>query len=336
MKIIIPMAGKGKRMRPHTLTTAKPLIPVAGMPIVQRLVEDIVKVCGEAVSEIAYIIGPDFGAEVEQDLLRIAKSEGAEGTIYYQEEALGTAHAIWCAKASLKGKVVVAFADTLFKADFTMNASEEGVIWVHEIEDPSQFGVVTLDPQGFIDDFVEKPTKPISKLAIIGIYFFKDGERLKNAISHLIEHNIKEKGEFQLTNALSDLKSQGLKFVPGKVSEWLDCGNKNATLHTNRRILDYDTHNPRLISADAKIKNSVIISPCFIGSNVEIEHSIIGPHVSIGKGSRIYKAHIQNSIVQQEAKVESCSLNASIIGKHAAVQGSFSELNCSDYSDFTI
>lgn len=330
------MAGKGKRMRPHTLTTAKPLIPVAGMPIVQRLVEDVVKVCGEAVTEIAYIIGPDFGAEVEQDLLHIAKLKGAEGKIYYQQEALGTAHAIWCAKASLSGKVVVAFADTLFKADFTMNASEEGVIWVHEIDDPSQFGVVTLDAHGYIHDFVEKPTTPISKLAIIGIYFFKEGEQLKNAISHLIEHNIKEKGEFQLTNALAALKAQGVKFVPGKVSEWLDCGNKNATLHTNRRILDYDIDNARLLSADAKIKNTIIIPPCYIGSNVEIEHSIIGPHVSIGNGSKITKAHIQNSIIQKQATVLCCSLNASIIGNNATVKGSFAELNCSDYSEYSI
>src|SRR6188508_568709 len=159
MQIIIPMAGKGKRMRPHTLTTAKPLIPVGGKPIVQRLVEDITKVCGE---------------KVEQNLVKVAESQGAKGKIYYQEKALGTAHAIMCAKDSIKGKTVVAFADTLFKADFVMDTQQEGVIWVQKIEDPSQFGVVKIDAKGYIADFVEKPKEFVSDLAIIGIYYFKD------------------------------------------------------------------------------------------------------------------------------------------------------------------
>ena len=154
MKIIIPMAGKGKRMRPHTLTVPKPLIKVAGKPIVQRLVEDITKVCGEKVDEIAFIIGADFGKEVEAHLIKIAEEQGAKGTICYQEKALGTAHAIMCAKDSITGKTVVAFADTLFKADFVMDTNQEGVIWVQGIEDPSQFGVVKLNDAGVITYFV--------------------------------------------------------------------------------------------------------------------------------------------------------------------------------------
>jgi len=179
MKIIIPMAGKGKRMRPHTLTVPKPLINVAGKPIVQRLVEDITKVCGEKVDEIAFIIGPDFGKEVEENLIKIAQSQGAKGTICYQEKALGTAHAIMCAKESISGKTVVAFADTLFKADFVMDTNQEGVIWVQGIEDPRQFGVVKVNEAGVITDFVEKPETFVSNLAIIGIYYFKDGDNLK-------------------------------------------------------------------------------------------------------------------------------------------------------------
>ena len=136
MKIIIPMAGMGKRMRPHTLTVPKPLIHVAGKPIVQKLVEDITKVCGEKVEEIAFIIGADFGKEVEENLIKIAESQGAKGTICYQDKALGTAHAIMCAKDSITGKTVVAFADTLFKADFVMDTNQEGVIWVQKIKDP--------------------------------------------------------------------------------------------------------------------------------------------------------------------------------------------------------
>ncbi|MFQ3575583.1 MAG: nucleotidyltransferase family protein, partial [Cytophagales bacterium] len=167
MKIIIPMAGMGKRMRPHTLTVPKPLVPIAGKAIVHRLVEDIVKVCGEPVEEVAFIIG-NFGKEVEDRLIGIASQVGAKGSIYYQHEALGTAHAIYCAEKSLSGKVVVAFADTLFKADFKLDSSEEGIIWVQKVEDPRPFGVVKIGNDGSITDFVEKPENFVSDLAIIG------------------------------------------------------------------------------------------------------------------------------------------------------------------------
>src|SRR5436190_18391478 len=199
MKIIIPMAGMGKRMRPHTLTVPKPLIPVAGKPIVQWLVEDIIKVCKEKVSEIAFVIG-DFGKETEEKLLEIARAEGAQGSIHYQEEALGTAHAILCAKAALKDKVIIAFADTLFRADFAMDEEQDGIIWVNRIEDPRAFGVVKVNDQNIITDFVEKPQEFVSDLAIIGIYYFKDGEMLRAEMQYLIDNNIREKGEFQLTN----------------------------------------------------------------------------------------------------------------------------------------
>jgi len=182
MKIIIPMAGMGKRMRPHTLTVPKPLVPIAGKAIVHRLVEDIAKVCGEKIEEVAFIIG-DFGKETEQRLIKIAESVGAKGSIYYQREALGTAHAIYCAKESLGGKVVVAFADTLFKADFTLDTSNEGIIWVQKVEDPRPFGVVKLNDKNEITDFVEKPEHFVSDLAIIGIYYFQDGENLKKRTS---------------------------------------------------------------------------------------------------------------------------------------------------------
>ena len=229
MRIIIPMAGMGKRLRPHTLTVPKPLIPVAGKSIVQWLAEDITKVCKEKVEEIAYVIG-DFGKEVEEQLLNIATNLGAKGSIYYQDEPLGTAHAILCAKDALKGKTIIAFADTLFRAEFTIDESKEGIIWVNKIEDPRMFGVVKVNDKGVITDFIEKPKTFVSDLAIIGIYYFKDGENLKKELQHLIDNNIREKGEYQLTNALENMKSKGVEFIPGKVIEWLDCGNKDATV----------------------------------------------------------------------------------------------------------
>jgi glucose-1-phosphate thymidylyltransferase len=326
------MAGKGKRMRPHTLTVPKPLINVAGIPIVQRLVEDITKVCGEKVEEIAFIIGPDFGKEVEENLIKIAESQGAKGTICYQEKALGTAHAIMCAKESITGKTVVAFADTLFKADFVMDTNQEGVIWVQAIEDPRQFGVVKVNESGVITDFVEKPETFVSNLAIIGIYYFKDGDNLKKELQYLLDNDIKEKGEYQLTNALENMKQKGIKFTPGKVSEWLDCGNKDATVYTNQRVLEFDKNSPRLKGKNITTENSLIIEPCFIGDNVKIINSIIGPHVSIGAGSQLSNVLISNSIIQASTKLSNSVVSNSMIGEGAEVKGKSMDLSVSDYT----
>lgn len=332
MQIIIPMAGKGKRMRPHTLTTAKPLIPVAGQPVVQRLVEDITRVCGEKVKEIAFVISPDFGREVEEDLVRVAQQQGARGTIRYQEKALGTAHAIMCAADALHGKTVIAFADTLFKADFVMDTSHDGVIWVQKIADPSQFGVVQLHADGHITGFVEKPKTFVSDLAIIGIYYFKDGDALKKELQYLLDNDITDKGEFQLTNALENMKQKGVRFVPGQVTEWLDCGNKNATVYTNRRVLEFDKGKPRLRGKNIKSTNSIVIEPCYIGDEVEITDSIVGPYASIGARSRIAGSIVRDSIVQQDAKVTGAIVSNSMLGQGSETTGRPLDLSASDYT----
>jgi glucose-1-phosphate thymidylyltransferase len=336
MKIIIPMAGKGKRMRPHTLTVPKPLINVAGKPIVQRLVEDITKVCGEKVDEIAFIIGPDFGKDVEENLIKIANEQGAKGTICYQEKALGTAHAIMCAKDSISGKTVVAFADTLFKADFVMDTNQEGVIWVQGIDDPSQFGVVKLNDAGVITDFVEKPSTFVSNLAIIGIYYFKDGNNLKKELQYLLDNNITEKGEFQLTNALENMKQKGIAFTPGKVTEWLDCGNKDATVYTNQRVLEFDKGKAGLKGKQIVTENSLIIEPCFIGDNVVIKNSIIGPHASIGPGCTMTDVILRNSVVQANTKLSCINVHNSMIGEGAEVKGKALDISMSDYTTISI
>src|SRR5215204_5949109 len=155
MNIIIPMAGLGKRLRPHTLTTPKPLLPIAGKPIVHRLVEDIAKVCPEKIETIGFIVHPGFGKEVEESLKEIAREVGATGKIYYQKEALGISHALLFAKELFTGKVIVAFADTLFKADFKLDTSKDGIIWVQQVNDPSQFGVVRVNEKSEITELVE-------------------------------------------------------------------------------------------------------------------------------------------------------------------------------------
>jgi glucose-1-phosphate thymidylyltransferase len=330
MKIIVPMAGRGSRLRPHTLTVPKPLIAVAGKPIVERLVEDITKVCGEKVEEIAYIIG-DFGEQVERDLVAIAEGLGAKGTIYFQEEALGTAHAIYCAAPSLTGNLVVAFADTLFQADFTLDSGTDGIIWTKQIDDPSAFGVVKLNDSGEITDFVEKPETFVSDLAIIGIYYFKDGDMLREEIKYLLDNGIKEKGEYQLTNALENMKSKGIKFKPGTVIEWLDCGNKNATVYTNQRVLEI-TKEEKNIANSVKSQNSVIVPPCFIGENVHLLNAIVGPHVSIGENTVIENAVIKNSIVQKNSKVINAVVEDSMIGNNAEIEGAVLDLSIGDFT----
>jgi glucose-1-phosphate thymidylyltransferase len=330
MKIIVPMAGMGKRMRPHTLTVPKPLLPVAGKPIVQWLVEDITKVCKEKVEEIAFVIG-NFGKEAEENLINIAKALGAKGSIYYQDEALGTAHAILCAKDSLKGKVIVAFADTLFKADFTIDENKEGIIWVNKIDDPRMFGVIKVNEQEVITDFVEKPQQFISDLAIIGIYYFKDGENLKKELQYLIDNNIREKGEYQLTNALENMKNKGMSFYPGKVIEWLDCGNKDATVYTNQRVLTLNKDQIKK-PVSLNLQDATIIQPCYIGENVEIKRSVIGPYVSIGNNSKIEGSVITNSIIQSNTKIKNSVLDNSMIGNFAEYTQSPEQLSLSDYS----
>jgi len=330
MKIIIPMAGMGKRMRPHTLTVPKPLIPVAGKPMVQRLVEDIAKVCTTKIDEIGFIIGK-FGAEAEANLIKIAENVGAKGKIYYQEEALGTAHAILCAKELLDGKIIVAFADTLFRADFKLSEENDGTIWVQKVEDPKAFGVVKINSDNVITDFIEKPQEFVSDLAIIGIYYFKDGANLRSEMQYLIDNDLKEKGEYQLTNALENMKAKGVKFSPGAINEWLDCGNKDATVYTNKRMLEINS-NEKLVADSAKIENSTIIAPSFIGENVVIKNSIVGPHASIGANSKIDNSIIKNSIVQSNAKVNGVVIDNSMIGNFAEVNGKSKEYSVGDYN----
>lgn len=331
MKIIVPMAGRGSRLRPHTLTVPKPLIPIAGKPIVQRLVEDIAKVAGEEIEEVAFIIG-DFGDEVEKSLLLIAERLGAKGSIYHQEEALGTAHAIKCAEQSMTGNVVVAFADTLFRADFTLDTNSDGVIWVKKVDDPSAFGVVKLDDYGFITDFIEKPQTFVSDLAIIGIYYFNSGEKLMDEINHIMENDIKVSGEYQLTTALENLRQKGAKFTLGKVDDWMDCGNKNATVETNSKILAYEKEEMSHFTSTSTIENSLIIPPCFIGENVKIMNSKIGPGVSVGNNTVIINSNIENSLIQENTKINHGNLSNSMIGNSAQYFGVAREISLGDYS----
>jgi len=328
------MAGLGKRMRPHTLTVPKPLLPIAGKPIVHRLVEDIARVCPEKIENIGFIIHPSFGKEVEDNLRTIAGEVGAAGKIYYQTEALGISHALLFARELFTGKVIVAFADTLFKADFTLDISRDGIIWVQRVEDPSHFGVVRLNDKNEITAFVEKPEDFVSDLAIIGIYFFKDGKKVAGEMQYLIDNNIREKGEFQFTTALENLNRKGAVFLPGEVTEWLDCGNKNVTVQTNQRYLEF-IKDQKLISGKAKISNSVIIPPCFVGDDVVIENSVIGPHVSVGNSTHINDSRLKNSIIQSHSRISHAVLENSMLGNFVNFENKPLDLSVGDYNTIT-
>lgn len=330
MKMIIPMAGMGKRMRPHTLTIPKPLIKIAGKPIVQRLVEDLCGLVDEKVDEIAFVIG-DFGRDVEEQLLAIADSVGAKGRIFYQNQPLGTAHAIHCAADLLQGPVIVAFADTLFRTTSRMNTALEGIIWVHQVENPSAFGVVKLNEKGLVSNFIEKPSKPVSNLAIVGVYFFREAEKLKSEIDHLLNNHLMVNGEYQLTDALENMMQKGSEFSVYDVDEWLDCGNKNATIHTNKRILDFSDGNT-IISGDLTQQNSIIIRPCYIGKNVKLVNCIVGPHVSVGEGSVITSCIVSNSIIQSHTKLTNANIDNSMVGNYVEYSERDKELNIGDFT----
>jgi len=330
MKLIIPMAGRGTRLRPHTLTTPKPLMPIAGKPIVQRLAEDLVEVCTEKVEEIVFIIG-DFGSEVEQKLLEIASDLGAKGTIVQQTEKLGTAHAVLCAGDSLTGNVIVAFADTLFRADFKLDTSHDGIVWVKQVANPEAFGVVKYDESNSITDFVEKPEGFVSDLAIIGIYFFKDGENLREELQYLIDNNIRIKGgEFGLTDALENMKNKGKVLKTGTVKDWLDCGNKKSTVETNATYLGYLDPN-ELKATSASLKNSVVLEPSFIGENVHLENCVIGPYASIGDGAQLSNSIVKNTIVQEQAVIDQSVVVDSIVGIKASVKSKGNNLSIGDF-----
>jgi glucose-1-phosphate thymidylyltransferase len=333
MKIIVPMAGRGSRLRPHTLTIPKPLIPIAGKPIVHRLVEDIAHVLNQKIDEVAFIIHESFGKKVEEELIAIAKKLGAKGTIYYQNEALGTGHAIMCAKDSLTGPAVIAYADTLIRADFDLDKTADSVIWVKQVEQPEAFGVIKLNAANEIVELVEKPATFVSDLAVIGIYYFKDVSILRNELQLVLDNNIIHGGEYQINDGIKQMMAKGMKFVPGKVDEWMDCGNKNVTVDTNSRMLGFlHQDGAHLVAADVRLDNATIIPPCFIGEEVVLINATVGPNVSLGKGTHIVDSKIKNSLVQTHAHIKNANLDNAMIGNHASFDGRFTSISIGDYS----
>ena len=335
MKIIVPMAGRGSRLRPHSLTVPKPLIPVAGEPIVHRLVKDIAKVINQPIDEIAFVLGDPafFGDDIVSSVKALAESLGAKPSIYRQDKPLGTGHAIMCAKDSLSGPAVIAYADTLIRADFNLDQEADSVIWVKQVGQPEAYGVVKLNDKNEIVELVEKPKFFVSDLAVIGIYYFKDVSVLKEELQHVLDNNIVNGGEYQINDGIKGMMAKGKIFKTGQVDEWMDCGNKTVTVETNARMLGFlQDDGEQLIAPSLKIENSKIVQPCYIGKNVILKDSTIGPFVSIGDNSTIESSTVKNSLIQTHTTIKNANLDEAMIGNHAIFDGDFSKISIGDYS----
>jgi len=329
------MAGRGSRLRPHSLTVPKPLIPVAGEPIVHRLVKDIVKVLDQPIEEIAFILGDPawFGDEVIGSLVDLAESLGAQPSIYRQDQPLGTGHAIMCAEESLSGPAVIAYADTLIRAEFDLDSEADSVIWTKKVDNPEAYGVVKLNANQEITELVEKPESFVSDQAVIGIYYFKDVAVLKGKLQEVIDENIMNGGEYQINDGIKKMMADGRVFKTGTVDEWMDCGNKNVTLETNARMLNFlHADGEKLVATTAKLENATIVPPCFIGENVTLRNVTVGPNVSVGRGTVIEDSTIVNSLIQEDTHIKNAQLDEAMIGNYVKYDGLGTKLSIGDYS----
>ncbi|WP_299223665.1 sugar nucleotidyltransferase [uncultured Psychroserpens sp.] len=336
MKIIVPMAGRGSRLRPHSLTVPKPLIPVAGKPIVHRLVKDIAKVLKQPIEEIAFVLGDPawFGNDVVESLKDLATSLGAKPSIYRQDQPLGTGHAIMCAKPSLSGPAVIAYADTLIQAEFDLDNEADSVIWTKRVANPEAYGVVKLNNNQEIIELVEKPQTFVSDQAVIGIYYFKNVGVLKEKLQEILNENIMNGGEYQINDGIKRMMLDGKIFKTGTVDEWMDCGNKNVTLETNTKMLGFIKADgeEQMISNSVQNHNSTIIEPCFIGKDVVLNNATIGPNVSIGDNCTIEDSSVKNSLIQNHTKIKNANLDNAMIGNHVKYNGDYTSISIGDYS----
>jgi len=328
MKLIIPMAGEGKRLRPHTLTKAKPLVHVAGKPLIAHILDKYKKL---PIEEVLFIVG-DFQEEVQK---YIKKNYSFKAKYITQHEKRGNAHAISLVRSYVKPEddIGIIFADTIFDTDFSImkkikqgKVDADGVIWVKEVIDPERFGVVIREGK-YISKIVEKPSTPISNEAIIGWYYFKRAKPLFDAIDYIISNDIMTKGEYYLSDAIQMLINNNSKLISEVTDIWLDCGTAETLLETNKVLLK-NNHNVR-----SRPQNSIIVKPVNIEKGAVIKNAIIGPNVSIAAGAIVENAIVTDSIINDIAVIHDAVLDHSIIGSKAVVKGGSNCLNIGDNSE---
>lgn len=321
MRAVIPVAGVGTRLRPHTYSLPKVLLNVAGKPILGHILDALLE---QGVNKATIITGY-MGKLVEEYVKERYSSMQFDFVV--QEQRLGLGHAIWIGKNSYDDEpLMIILGDTIFDVDLSL-ALKSGTnsIGVKAVEDPRRFGVVVKDSTNKISKLIEKPEEPISKLAIVGLYHIQDTALLTNSLDELISNGIKTRGEYQLTDALQLMIEKGANFTTFPVDGWYDCGKPETLLSTNRFLLD---QKPTF----RKLNDSIIIPPVFISDSAIIERSVIGPYASVADGAVVKDSILRNSIVSFNAKVVSSLLEESIIGNDADVKGHFNKLNVGDSS----
>ncbi|MEJ2634332.1 MAG: sugar phosphate nucleotidyltransferase [Calditrichia bacterium] len=324
MKAIIPVAGFGTRMRPHTLTHPKVLLPVADKPMIGHIVEKLIE---DGVSELVFVVG-HLGDAVEK---YIRETFQVESHFLEQTAFLGLGHAIYTAKDFLDDDpMIIVLGDTIYDVQLKpVLKGNQSSLGVKKVSDPRRFGVAVTDKQGSITRLVEKPKEFVSDLALVGLYYFRKGSSLRDALGEMIDRNIRTRDEFQLTDALQIMLDNGEKIGYFNVEGWYDCGKPETLLETNAIILKRDFSKKRY-----EYENTVIIPPVYIHPEAEIYNSVIGPNVTVGKEARIEDTIIRDSIVGPGSRIERLNLSHSIIGDNASVRGKARNLNIGDYSKF--
>ncbi len=322
MKAVILLAGLGTRLRPHTYSRPKPLVNVAGKPVLGHILDGMAEIHFE---EIIFIVGY-LGDQIQKYVATEYPQLNARFVV--QEEMRGQAHAINLAAEYIDQDVLIIFGDTIWETDWTRlkRVESDGLIYCHEVPDPRRFGVVTLQ-DGFVTRFVEKPQEPISNLAVVGVYYFKAWQKIMQAIDDVLTLNIQTKGEFYLADAMQRMIEQGAKLEAERISVWEDCGTREAILQTNRYLLNKNG------GAWIEAENSHIIQPVYVGAGAQIRRTIVGPNDSISEGAIIEDAILRDCIISENAEVKSAMLEASLVGSNARVYGTFRKLNVGDSSE---
>lgn len=324
MKVIIPLAGFGTRLRPHTYTKPKPLINVAGKAVLGHILD---KFGGLDVEE--FIIVHGYLGEQIRDYMATQYPQYCARFVE-QKELIGQADAILRCRPFVNGPVLIVFVDTLFEADLSGLAREtaDAVIYVKQVQDPRRFGVAVVNPDGWITRFVEKPATMDNRLAVIGMYYLKDSNALMRACQDLMDRNIQTKGEYFLADAFNLMIERGDRFRTQTVEVWEDCGKPETVLHTNRYLLEHGHDN----SAQHRGNGYLVVPPVHIAETAIIENSVIGPYATISDGCHIIGSIIRDSIVDEDAHIEDTTLDQSLIGKGALVKSSYRKLNVGDSS----
>lgn len=324
MKAIIPVAGVGTRLRPHTFSHPKVLLNVAGKPIVGHIMDKLI----EAGIDEAIVIVGHLGNMVEKWL---RKHYDITFTFVNQSEMMGLAHAVWMCKPHIDSDepVLIILGDTVFETDLhPVLQGRTSSLGVHEVMDPRRFGVAVTSNRQIVR-LVEKPDEPISNLAIVGLYFIHSTALLFSSIDYIIENGIRTKGEFQLTDALQLMIERGEPFTTFPVEGWFDCGKPETLLATNRTLLH---KNP----TTRDYPGCIINDPVFIAENASVENAIIGPNATIGEQAVVTDAIVRDSIIGDGARVNSIMLDNSIVGNNASIGGNPHEVNIGDCSEIRV